>query len=155
MCGSLLQKNHLGRTFMRRSYRLRTLCLAVTAVLVAACGSGSGGDPMNPSAKGAVSNSAGKPPPNAVAAPPGITTDKVDQRLARASGPVDVWVTLDTPSLAAQQAIAASAAGVEKAKQLASSDKTAFDQTLQKQRSDLLSQQSKVAAGLASTGAEE
>ncbi len=63
---------------------------------------------------------------------------------------------MDTPSLAAQKAALAASAGVEKAKQLStSSSKAAVAQSMEKARSDLFSQQSKVSLSLASTGAEE
>jgi hypothetical protein len=99
---------------MRRIYRLRALSLAATAALVSASGGSSGSDSMNASAKGLGTDSVGKLV-NAVAAPPGITVNKVDSRLQRATGPVDVWVTMDVPSMAAQQAVLASSVGVEKA----------------------------------------
>ncbi|HEY5808920.1 MAG TPA: S8 family serine peptidase [Povalibacter sp.] len=140
---------------MRRIHRLRVLSLAVTAVIVAACGSSNSGDPQPMSAKEPASTSSGKGI-NAVAAPAGLTVNKVDRRLQHAQGPVDVWVTMDTPSMAAQQSVLAASAGVEKAKQLASSSsKGAFAQPLEKHRGDLHAQQSKVALGLASVGAEE
>jgi minor extracellular serine protease Vpr len=92
---------------------------------------------------------------NARAAPPGITVEKIDRRLQGASGPVDVWVTIDTPSLAAQQTKLAATAGVEKAKQLSSGSNKALAEPLAKYRSELGAQQSKVALSLASVGAEE
>ncbi|MGH8235865.1 MAG: hypothetical protein ACREXP_02445, partial [Steroidobacteraceae bacterium] len=73
-----------------------------------------------------------------------------------AKGPVDVWVTIDAPSMAAQQAKLASAAGVEKASKMsASASKTAVAESLEKYRGELGAQQSKVAVSLASVGAEE
>ena len=47
--------------------------------------------------------------------PAGTSVERIDRRLQGAKGPVDVWVTIDAPSMAAQQAKLASAAGVEKA----------------------------------------
>lgn len=89
-------------------------------------------------------------------APAGITVDRIDRRLRGATGPVDVWVTMDAPSLAAQQAKLAGTAGVEKAKQLATgSNKAAYAEPLAKYRSDLAAQQNKMAVSLASVGAEE
>lgn len=89
-------------------------------------------------------------------APAGVTVDRIDRRLTGASGSVDVWVTMDAPSLATQQAKLAATAGVEKAKQLASSsNKSAYAESLQKYRSDIAAQQSKMAVSLASVGAEE
>lgn len=89
-------------------------------------------------------------------APAGVTVDRIDRRLRGASGSVDVWVTMDAPSLATQQAKLAATAGVEKAKQLASSsNKSAYAESLQKYRSDIATQQSKMAVSLASVGAEE
>lgn len=89
-------------------------------------------------------------------APAGMTVDRIDRRLRGASGSVDVWVTMDAPSLATQQAKLAATAGVEKAKQLASgSNKSAYAEPLQKYRSEIAAQQSKMAVSLASVGAEE
>ena len=139
---------------MRRIYRLRALSLAATAAIVSACGGSSGGDSMNASAKGLGTDSVGKLV-NAVAAPPGITINKVDSRLQRATGPVDVWVTMEVPSMAAQQAVLASSVGVEKATKLSSSSNKALAEPMAKHRNDLKAQQSKVALGLTSLGAEE
>lgn len=89
-------------------------------------------------------------------APAGITVDRIDRRLRGATGPIDVWVTMDAPSLATQQAKLAGTAGVEKAKQLATgSNKAAYAEPLAKYRSELAAQQSKMATSLASVGAEE
>lgn len=140
---------------MSRMDRLRALSLAVAAAIVSACGSGTGGDMQDLSGTPAASGFAGKPL-MAQAAPSGITVDRIDRRLQGASGPVDVWVTIDAPSLAARQASLAGAAGVEKAKQLSTgSNKAAFAEPLAKYRSELSAQQSKVALNLASVGAEE
>ena len=141
---------------MHRVYRLRSLCLAVTAAIVTACSGGAGSDPQSISASmPGASGFAGKPL-HAEAAPPGITVQKVDRRLRGATGPVDVWVTLDAPSMAAQQAKLAAAAGIEKPRMLPmSSSETALADPLATQRSDLSRQQSEVATSLASVGAEE
>ncbi len=141
---------------MSRANRLRILSFAGAAVVVAACGNGPGeGVQDAPENVGASGVFTGKPL-KAQAAPAGITVDRIDKRLRGASGPVDVWVTLDAPSLAAQQSKLAGTAGVEKAKQLSSgSNKAAFVEPLAKYRSDLVAQQSKVALSLAGVGAEE
>lgn len=143
---------------MRRIYRLRALSLVVTAAIVSACSSGTGDDMHDVSASAApsgVTGVAGKPL-MAQPAPSGITVEKIDRRLQGARGPVDVWVTIDAPSLAAQQAKLAATAGVEKAKQLSSdSNKAAFAEPLAKYRNELGAQQSKMAVSLASVGAEE
>ncbi|MBB6093768.1 subtilisin family serine protease [Povalibacter uvarum] len=136
---------------MRRTKRLRVLSLAVTAVIVSACGSGSN-DSMSPSAKGPATT-LGKP--NTTAAPAGITTEKIDRRLATASGPVEVWVSMDTPSIAAQKSAIAASAGLRKAKLLPSTSKASVADAMEKGRSTLRSQQEKVALSLASVGAEE
>src|SRR5215211_2851673 len=103
---------------MSRAYRLRMLSFAGAAALVAACSNGTGdGRMQDPSGKIGVSGFAGKPLA-AQAAPAGVTVDRIDRRLRGVSGPVDVWVTMDAPSLATQQAKLAGTAGVEKAKQL-------------------------------------
>jgi minor extracellular serine protease Vpr len=131
------------------------LSFAGTAVLVAACGNGTGGGMQDAPKDVGVSGFAGKPM-TAQPAPAGITVDRIDRRLQGASGPVDVWVTMDAPSLATQQAKLASTAGVEKAKQLATgSNKSTYAEPLAKYRSELAAQQSKMAVSLASVGAEE
>ena len=141
---------------MRRTYRLRPVSAVLAAVIVTACGSGSSPPPADPtvwSGKAAVTS--GGKPLRAVPAPAGITTTKVDSRLQRASGPVDIWVTMDTPSIAAQVAAVAATEGVGKSKELSASSKASFAPMLEKGRNDLFAQQSKVALGLASVGAEE
>src|SRR5688572_714968 len=148
-------QNQPGSNFMRRTYRLRVFLLVVTAAIVSACGSSTDSDSPVPSAKAPASTTIGKSL-NATAAPGGITVEKIDRRLQGASGPVDVWVSMDTPSLAAQKSALAASAGVEKAKELStSSSKAAVAQSMEKARSALFSQQSKVALSLASAGAEE
>ena len=140
---------------MRRTYRLRVFLLAVTAAITSACGSNTGSDSPAPSAKAPASTTVGKAL-NATAAPGGITVEKIDRRLQGAAGPVEVWVSMDTPSLAAQKAALAESAGVEKAKQLStSSSKATVAQSMEKARGNLISQQSKVALSLASVGGEE
>ena len=89
---------------MRRIYRLRALSLAATAAIVSACGGSSGSDSMTRCRRRGLGRGFVGKPVNAVAAPAGITVNKVDSRLQRATGPVDVWVTMDAPSMAAQQA---------------------------------------------------
>lgn len=143
---------------MRRIYLLRTLALAATAFTLSACSNGTGGETQGAPAQGLgldAGSFAGKPHmPQAT--PPGVTVERIDRRLQAASGPVDVWVTMDTPSLAAQQAKLAVSAGVEKAKQLsASAEKTAVAESLAKYRQDVRTQQDKVALSLTSVGAEE
>jgi minor extracellular serine protease Vpr len=141
---------------MSRANRLRMFSFAGAAVLVAACGNGpSSGVQDTPASVGGSSVGFGKPL-HAQATPAGITVDRIDRRLQGATGPVDVWVTMDAPSLAAQQAKLAGTAGIEKAKQLSSgTNKAAFAEPLQKYRNDLTAQQSKMAVSLAAVGAEE
>ena len=132
------------------------ISFAGAAVLVAACGNGPGSGAQNAPASVGVSSVGSGKPLNAKPTPAGITVERIDRRLQGATGPVDVWVTLDAPSLAAQQAKLAVTAGLEKAKQLSSSsDKASFAEPLQKYRNDLAAQQSKMAVSLASVGAEE
>lgn len=141
---------------MSRAYRLRPLSVALTAVVVTACGGGNSSDPtiLSAAQNQPAGTSVGKPL-NAAPAPAGITVAGVDSRLRRASGPVEVWVTMETPSIAAQVAAVAATEGVAKSRQLTASGKTALASVLEKGRSDLFSQQSKVALGLSSLGAEE
>jgi minor extracellular serine protease Vpr len=142
---------------MSRMNRLRVLSLAGAAALISACGSGSGGDGNMPDAAAAVAPSgvAGNLL-TSKAVPAGTTVERIDRRLQGAKGPIDVWVTIDAPSLAAQQAKLASAAGAEKASKMSAGEsKTAVAQSLEKYRGELGAQQSKVAVSLASVGAEE
>ena len=103
---------------MSRMNRLRVLSLAGTAALISACGSGGDGDMLGAAV---------------AAAPSGVRRQTADRpsRARRHSlskeltgacraptGPIDVWVTIDAPSMAAQQAKLASTAGVEKASKL-------------------------------------
>jgi subtilisin family serine protease len=91
-----------------------------------------------------------------VAAPPGLTISKVDDRLKKAHGQIDVWVTLDTESLAARQAALAGSAGIERAKILAASaSEASIKKSLGEHRQILMAQQASVAQGLAGLGARE
>jgi len=139
---------------MSRLNRLRVLSLAGAAALISACGSGGDGPMMGAAATAMPSGASGKL--TAQAAPAGTTVERIDRRLQGAKGPVDVWVTIDAPSMAAQQAKLASAAGIEKSNKLSSGEsKTAMAQSLEKYRGEVGAQQSKVAVSLASVGAEE
>ena len=139
---------------MSRMNRLRVLSLAGTALLVSACGSGSGGEMLGATTNAVPSGASGKLTAQAV--PGGSTVERIDRRLQGAKGPIDVWVTIDAPSMAAQQAKLASAAGVEKANKMsASASKTAVAESLEKYSGELGAQQSKVAVSLTSIGAEE
>jgi minor extracellular serine protease Vpr len=139
---------------MRRMNRLRVLTLAGTAALISACGNG--GDSNMPVAAATAMPSGASGKLTAQAVPAGTTVERIDRRLQGAKGPIDVWVTIDAPSMAAQQAKLASAAGVEKASKLsAGASKTAVAESLEKYRGELGTQQSKVALSLASVGAEE
>ncbi len=139
---------------MSRMNRLRVLSLAGTALLISACGSGSGGEMLGATTNAVPSGASGKLTAQAV--PAGSTVERIDRRLQGAKGPIDVWVTIDAPSMAAQQAKLASAAGVEKANKMsASASKTAVAESLEKYRGELGAQQSKMAVSLASVGAEE
>jgi subtilisin family serine protease len=140
---------------MSRMNRLRVLSLAGTAILISACGSG-GNSEMPVAAATAATPSGASGKLTAQAVPAGTSVERIDRRLQGAKGPIDVWVTIDAPSMAAQQTKLANAAGVEKANKLsASASKTAVAESLEKYRGELGAQQSKVAVSLASVGAEE
>ncbi len=141
---------------MRGKCHLRPFGVAVTAFIVSACGSSYDSNPPSASANGPAFADSAIGLPNAVAAPPGITVEKIDSRLQRATGPVDVWVTMEVPSVAAQQAQLAGSTGEETAKQqlFSSSNKAALAQPMEMHRSRLNAQHAQVAMGLASVGAE-
>ncbi len=97
---------------MHRTFRY--LMLAAAAAAVAACG---GGDP-DTSAQGRESPLAKRTQRMearllALAAPAGAGTSKVDSRLARARGSVQVWVSLDDTSVASYKAAELEAQGVD------------------------------------------
>src|SRR5947207_15969381 len=89
--------------------------VALGAALLAACGGGGGemGGPPAPEVYGIPDAQSG--PEHRVAAA-SATNSRIDARLHTARGQVDVWVSLDQDSVAAAQAAAATAAGLESAK---------------------------------------
>lgn len=140
---------------MSRMNRLRVLSLAGAAALISACGSGGDSNMLDAAAAATPSGASGKLL-TAQAVPAGTTVERIDRRLQGAKGPIDVWVTIDAPSMAAQQAKLASTAGVEKASKMSAGEsKTAVAESLAKYRGELGAQQSKVALSLTSVGAEE
>jgi subtilisin family serine protease len=90
------------------------LAVGAAAWLLVACG---GGESPGASADGrasalAVGGNAVASSPYRVAVPEAVVGDRIDPRLRSARGPVDVWVSLEQNSLAAQRAAMADAAGI-------------------------------------------
>ena len=127
---------------------------AMASALLVACG---GGDAP------AAAADAGRASALAAASPSGssyrvavserTTMTRIDRRLRQASGPVDVWVSLEQNSVAAQQALLAEAAGLtdRKAVRNAPAVRAAVKEHGQRVRSA----QSGMAAQLGMLGAKE
>ncbi|MGL4575032.1 MAG: hypothetical protein ACRCV9_09605, partial [Burkholderiaceae bacterium] len=95
--------------------RLSALAAISAAALLAACGGGGGSqDPVISSEPPAASLAPVAGDMSGLALPSAEQTmSKIDPRLRTASGPIEVWVTLDTPALAAMQAKRAADMGME------------------------------------------
>lgn len=100
----------------------RIAMLIASAALLNACGGGSDQAESQasasnetamagPSAAGSLISSS----PHRVAAPAGIVVNRIDKRLRGTSGPVQVWVSLEQNSVAAQRVALAEASGVSTA----------------------------------------
>ena len=84
------------------------------------------------------------------------TTAFVDRRLQAAKGQVDVWVTLDQPSVAESQAAVLAASGLElTSRAVPSTVAPSMKSVGLNQRQTVRAQQSLVAQGLAGLGARE
>lgn len=131
--------------------------VAFGVVLLAACGGGDSGNNSGPPVPEAY-DAPGRPQvtDTRVATPPGATIDRIDFRLRSARGPVDVWVSLDQDSVAAAQAAAASAAGLETARVFANSTTAAaMKRVAVNQRTRIKAMQASMASNLAGFGAHE
>jgi len=133
----------------------RPLVVSAAACLLVACG---GGETPSGGSEGRVTGqSIGggryaskyrvEAPPMAEAA------RRIDARLRNARGPVDVWVSLEQNSMAAQRANLADAAGITDRTEARTS--TAFRANLREHRQRIRETQSSVAGGLSSLGAKE
>lgn len=92
---------------MRRLFT--PLAVGAAAWLLVACGGGSTGDAGDGSNRATPSSAARM---TRLALPDKVVSDRVDARLRSARGSVDVWVSLDQNSVAAQRAQLAEAAGL-------------------------------------------
>ena len=148
---------------MNRWHSWLVLGTVATGSLLSSCGGGGGNQGGSAAdGAGATSSESFEAPRKAtiagvrVAAPAGLTLDKIDGRLKRASGPVDIWVTLDADSLAAGQAALAASAGIDRPKALSVSAAAAtVRQQLAAHRQQVLAQQADVSRALAGLGAAE
>ena len=95
---------------MPRSFRYALTGAAIA--ILASCGGGSSLPDSSSSATTRSSNAASSRVGN-LAVPGGTSTAKLDARLARAKGPVEVWVSLSEPSVAAYQNARMAALGVD------------------------------------------
>ena len=94
--------------------------------------------------------------PNRVAAPQGIVTNRIDSRLRGRSGEVEVWVTLDQNSVAAQRAALAETSGIATAEggELVKSMR-AVKQGASQHKQRVSESQSALAASIAALGGRE
>lgn len=100
----------------------RIAMLIASAALLNACGGGSDQAELQASATneeamatGTATGSLSISNSHRVAAPPGIVINRVDRRLAAARGSIDVWVSLEQNSVAAQSAALAETSGISNA----------------------------------------
>ncbi len=136
--------------------------LAVSATLVlAACGGGGGSGPSESDADRAPLADPSSRSAESLALPGAAVSGVLDKQLARARGPVDVWVTLSGPSVvAAANTLTAStlATGDREQTQSLRTLRTApqgLRDALRAHRSSLLSRQDAAASRLSSLGAVE
>ena len=130
------------------------------AAMLAACGGGRE-DSVQASASGSTDRSATLAARSVVDAP---AAARIDARLRRASGPVDVWVALDQDSLARTRALLASSTGIGRVRALSSAqgegtatrgENAAIARAMTDQRAGILAQQSALASTMRGLGAKE
>lgn len=126
--------------------------LAAALVLVGCVDGDAGDDRASPSA---TAESSSKVRANAVPVVGDVTIDRVDSRLRGASGPVEVWVTLDQESVAAAHVRLAKASGETAARTKTSADGTSFKAAMSDHRSKVMNQQARMGEMLLGLGAEE
>lgn len=145
--------------FNRSSWKT---ALALSAALVlAACGGGGGSGPAQSDADSAPLADPSSRSAGSLSLPGGAISGVIDQQLARATGPVEVWVTLSEPSVAA-------AASTLTSSTLATGDREqtqnlralraapqAVREALRSHRNSVLSRQDAASSRLSSLGAVE
>ncbi len=136
--------------------------LAVSATLVlAACGGGGGSGPAESDADRAPLADPSSRSAEALALPGAAVSGVLDKQLARATGPVDVWVTLADPSVAAAAHTLMSSVLVSGTREQAQGLRAlreapqAVREALRTHRAGVVSKQSVAAAGLSRLGAVE
>jgi hypothetical protein len=131
--------------------RIAVSALGAVSIFLSACGGG--GNEASSSAESLAAPSRATVSGVRAMAPSGA---KVDARLRRAAGSVDVWITLDQEAVAGQQARLAEAAGVERVRALsARGESTATARALADHRRSVMAQQTGVAASLFQMGGSE
>jgi subtilisin family serine protease len=136
--------------------------LAVSATLVlAACGGGGGSGPSESDADRAPLADPSSRNAGSLALPGAAVSGVLDKQLARATGPVEVWVTLSDPSVAeAANTLAASTLATGDREQTQSlralrAAPQAMRDALRSHRSSMMSRQDAAASRLSSLGAVE
>ena len=129
------------------------LAVGAAAWLLVACGGGSTGDAGDSSTRSAQSASTRAAALGRLALSEKVVQDRVDSRLRTARGSVNVWVSLEQNSVAAQRAALAEAAGItdRKTAQSAAALRGGVDQHRQR----IHATQAGIAAQLSSLGARE
>ncbi|MBC7954542.1 MAG: S8 family serine peptidase, partial [Cytophagales bacterium] len=136
--------------------------LAMSAALVlAACGGGGGSGPAESDADKAPLADPSPRNVQALSLPSGATSGVLDRQLAHATGPVDVWVTLSDPSVAAAASALTSTTLATGEREQAQGLRTlraapqAMRDALRSHRSSLMSRQDAASSRLSSLGAVE
>jgi subtilisin family serine protease len=132
------------------------LTVGAAACLLVACGGGGGSDtPATASSAeraGALAAGGQSTSPYRVRAESAATT-RLDSRLRSARGPVDVWVSLEQNSVAAQRAALAEAAGL--ADRTAARNSAAVRDGVRQHRQSIVATQAGLSSQLGSLGAKE
>ncbi|MBC7993312.1 MAG: S8 family serine peptidase [Rhizobacter sp.] len=136
--------------------------LAVSATLVlAACGGGGGSGPAESDADKAPLADPSSRSAGSLALPGAAVSGVLDKQLARATGPVEVWVTLSEPSVAAAANTLAASTLVTGDREQTQSLRTlrnapqGLRDALRSHRSSVMSRQNAAASRLSSLGAVE
>ena len=140
-----------------------TLALGTAALLFVASGAVASDDVAGTAAREAGSGSKTPANPlrrsvshrNPIAAPQSIAMNRMDSRLSGARGPVEVWVSLEQNSVAAQRAALAEASGLTTAKGVSIKSTPLLRQGVAEHRQRILASQAALARSIASLGGQE
>ncbi|RZU02815.1 S8 family peptidase [Rivibacter subsaxonicus] len=135
---------------------LKAILATVAGCVLAACGGGGGEESVDRSASPqATGMREGKTLRAPVAVPGGAITERIDSRLRNARGPVNVWVSLDQPSVARKRADLAELGGSDQLDGRAARTDGNLRQPGMEHRRQIKASQDALAAQLQSMGGKE